>query len=215
MFKEVLSKNAEKSLDLLGKSGLLKSAYLAGGTALAIHLRHRYSYDFDFFTSKNFNENILVQRLKELFPNFILEKKERGTILGYLGKTRFSLFFYKHPLLFKTHKFLDINIADIKDIAAMKIAAIADRGTKRDFIDLYFILNEAKIMTLEKSLKLYDKKFKVLSQNKLHILKSLVYFDDAENEPMPMMIRDIEWGKIKEVIVDKVKKLLDDEGVSK
>ena len=215
MFKEVLSKNAKKSLDLLGKSGLLKSAYLAGGTALAIHLCHRYSYDFDFFTSEKFDEGILVQRISEAFPEFSLERKNWGTILGYLGKTRFSFFFYKYPLLFKTHKFLDINIADIKDIAAMKIAAIADRGTKRDFIDLYFILNEAKIMTLEKSLKLYDKKFKVLSQNKLHILKSLVYFDDAENEPMPMMIRDIEWGKIKEVIVDKVKKLLDDEGVSK
>ena len=207
MFKEVLSKNAEKSLDLLGKSGLLKSAYLAGGTALAIHLRHRYSYDFDFFTSKNFNENILVQRLKELFPNFILEKKERGTILGYLGKTRFSLFFYKHPLLFKTHKFLDINIADIKDIAAMKIAAIADRGTKRDFIDLYFILNEAKIMTLEKSLKLYDKKFKVLPQNKVHILKSLLYFENADKDQSPKMIKPIKWPKVKEFFIDEQKRL--------
>ncbi|HDP36479.1 MAG TPA: hypothetical protein ENN27_01215, partial [Candidatus Atribacteria bacterium] len=180
MFEEVLSKDAKNSLGSLGKSGLLDSTYLAGGTALALQLGHRYSYDFDFFTPQKFDEEILVQRISEAFPEFSLERKDWGTILGYFGETRFSLFFYKYPLLFKTHKLLDINIAGIKDIAAMKIAAIADRGTKRDFIDLYFIFNEEKIMTLEESLKLYDKKFKALSQNKIHILKSLVYFEDAD-----------------------------------
>ena len=207
MFEKVLSRNAKKSLDLLGKSGFLKSAYLAGGTALALQLSHRYSYDFDFFTFKKFDENILVQRFKELFPDFILQRKEWGTILGYLGKTRFSLFFYKYPLLFKTHKFLDITIADIKDISAMKIAAIADRGTKRDFIDLYFILKEAKIMTLEKSLKLYDKKFKVLPQNKVHILKSLLYFENADKDQSPKMIKPIKWPKVKEFFIDEQKRL--------
>lgn len=208
MFEEVLSRDAKKSLDLLGKSGLLKSAYLAGGTALSLQLGHRYSYDFDFFSFKKFDENILVQRLQELFPNFILERKEWGTILGYLGKTRFSLFFYKYPLVFKTHNFLGMNIADIEDIAAMKIAAIADRGTKRDFIDLYFILHEAKIMMFEESLKLYDKKFKVLSQNKIHILKSLVYFEDADKDKFPKMIKSVNWSKVKEFFIEEQKKLI-------
>jgi hypothetical protein len=127
--------------------------------------------------------------------------------LGYLGKTRFSIFFYKYPLLFKTHKFLDINIADIRDIAAMKIAAVADRGTRRDFIDLYYIFNETEIMTLEESLKLYDKKFKVLSQNKIHILKSLVYFDDADRDKSPKMIESVNWQKVKEFFIKEQQKL--------
>lgn len=189
MFEKILSKDAKNSLGSLAQSELLKSAYLAGGTALALQLGHRYSYDLDFFTPEKFDERILTQRITELFPNFSLEKKDRGTILGYLGEIRFSLFFYKYPLLFKNHKFLGTNIADIKDIATMKIVTIANRGTKRDFIDLYFIFNEAKIVTLEESLKLYDKKFKALSQNKIHILKSLVYFQDADRDKSPKMIK--------------------------
>ena len=207
MFEKVLSKDAKKSLGLLGQSGLLDSAYLAGGTALALQLDHRYSYDFDFFTPKRFDERILIQRITELFSNFELERKDWGTILGYLGKTRFSLFFYKYPLLFKSHNFLDINVADIKDIAVMKIAAIADRGTKRDFIDLYFIFNEAKIITLEESLKLYDKKFKALPQNKIHIFKSLVYFEDADRDKSPKMIKSVNWQKVKEFFIDEQKRL--------
>jgi len=207
MFEEVLSKDAKKSLGLLGQSGLLNSSYLAGGTALALQLGHRYSYDFDFFTPKKFDERILIQRIIELFPDFNLERKDWETILGYFGETRFSLFFYKYPLLFKSHKFLDINVADIKDIAVMKIAAIADRGTKRDFIDLYFIFNEAKIITLEESLKLYDKKFKTLSQNKIHIFKSLVYFEDADREKSPKMIKLVSWPKVKEFFINEQKEL--------
>jgi len=207
MFEEVLSKDAKNALGLLSQSGLLDAAYLAGGTALALQLNHRYSYDFDFFTPEKFDERILIQRITELFSDFELERKDWGTILGYLGKTRFSIFFYKYPLLFKTHKLLDINIADVKDIAAMKIAAIADRGTQRDFIDLYFIFNEAKIITLEESLKLYDKKFKVLSQNKVHILKSLVYFEDADRDKSPKMIKPVNWPKVKEFFINEQKRL--------
>jgi len=207
MFEKVLSKDAKNTLGLLGKSGLLDFAYLAGGTALALQLNHRYYYDSDFFTPKKFDERILVQRFAELSSNFELERKDWGTILGYFGETRFSLFFYKYPLLFKTHKFLDINVADIKDIAAMKIAAIADRGTKRDFIDLYFIFNEAKIITLEESLKLYDKKFKALPQNKIHILKSLVYFEDADRNKSPKMIKLVSWSKVKEFFVNEQERL--------
>ena len=207
MFKEVLSEDAKNALGLLGQSGLLDAAYLAGGTALTLQLDHRYSYDLDFFTSKKFDERILIQEITELFSNFELERKDWGTILGYLGKTRFSIFFYKYPLLFKTHKFLNINIADIRDIAAMKIAAVADRGTRRDFIDLYYIFNQSKIITLEESLNLYDKKFKVLSQNKIHILKSLVYFDDADRDKSPKMIESVNWQKVKEFFIKEQQKL--------
>jgi len=198
MFEEVLPKKTKQSLALLGKSGLLKDAYLAGGTALALQIGHRISVDFDFFTPKEFDEKILVQQLQERLPDFQLERIGWRTILGYLQKTRFSLFFYEYPLLFPVHKFLEINVVDIKDIAPMKIASIADRGTKRDFIDLYFIVAIEKILSLREALELYDKKFKLLKQNKAHIFKSLVYFEDAEKDEMPAMIKIIDWKIIKE-----------------
>lgn len=207
MFEKVLSSNAKEALAILGPSGILEGAYMAGGTALALQIGHRLSYDFDFFTDKEFDENILVQRIKKIIPEFQLEKLEWKTILGNIKETRFSFFFYNYPLLFKTGKFLGIDIADIRDIAPMKIAAIADRGTKRDFIDLYFIVELEKILSLSEVLELYEKKFKVLAQNKLHILKSLRYFEDAEEGETPKMLKDILWKEIKKFFENEVKKL--------
>lgn len=207
MVEKILSKNARNALVTLGQSGLLNSSYLAGGTALALQLGHRYSFDFDFFTKEKFNEETVIQRLAELLPNFKLERKSWETILAYVGDTRFSLFFYKYPLLFKTHKFLNIEIADIKDIIPMKIAAIVDRGVKRDFIDLYFIFEVKKIMTMDEAMSLYDKKFKVLSQNKVYILKSLGYFEDAEKDELPQMREAVDWKIVKEFFVKEQKRL--------
>lgn len=90
----------------------------------------------------------------------------------------------------------------------MKIAAIADRGTKRDFIDLYFIFAEARILTLIEALKLYDEKFKVLRQNRIHILKSLVYFEDAEKDELPLMIEPIKWTTVKKFFRSEQRRVL-------
>lgn len=207
MFEQVLSKDAKKSLAILGDSGILRGAYMAGGTALALQIGHRISVDFDFFTAEEFDEKILVQRIKKTIPDFNLERMEWGTILGYIGKTRFSLFFYNYPLLFKTGDFSGVKIADIKDIAPMKIAAISDRGTKRDFIDLYFIIEKEKILPLKEILELYDKKFKLLKQNRMHILKSLCYFDDAEKGKMPKMLKNVSWKDVREFFISEVKKI--------
>lgn len=211
MFEEVLSKNAKESLAILGESKILEDAYLAGGTALALQIGHRYSYDFDFFTPTLFDEKILIQRIKKLVPQFELEQMSWGTILGYISNTRFSLFFYEYPVLFKFHKFSQIKIADVADIAPMKIAAISDRGTRRDFIDLYFITEIEKVLSLKEVLKLYDKKFKALKQNKVHLLKSLLYFEDAEKEEMPQMIKEISWKEVKNFFEKEVKKISKEE----
>jgi hypothetical protein len=194
-------------LALIGESGLLKNAYLAGGTALALQLGHRESVDFDFFTAQPFDETAMVQRLNKLLPDFYQERKEWRTILGYVGKTRFSYFYYEYPLLFKTKNWGGVNLVDPRDIAAMKIAALADRGTKRDFIDLYFIFAVEKIISLDEALSLYDKKFKKLKQNKLHILKSLAYFGDAESEKMPRMFKPVDWKKVKKFFIREQKRI--------
>lgn len=207
MFEQVLSKKAKDALVALGKTNLLNNTYMAGGTALALHIGHRYSKDFDFFTNKEFDESILVQRIKKAIPDFQLERKEWGTILGSIKDFRFSMFFYRYPLLAKTHDFLNVEIVDVKDIAGMKIAAISDRGTKKDFIDLYFIINIEKIFTLEETLELYDKKFKSLKENNIHILKSLQYFEDADQEKMPRMIKDISWREIKQFFEKETKRI--------
>ena len=95
----------------------------------------------------------------------------------------------------------------------MKIAAISARGTKRDFIDLYFIVKIEKILSLQEAFRLYERKFKSLKQNQLHILKSLRYFDDAEKEAMPKMLSDVSWKNVKKFFTEKVKKISCDWGL--
>lgn len=207
MFEQTLPRNAKNALVILGKSGILSNAYLAGGTALALQIGHRTSVDFDFFTQKKFDEKIFIQKMVKLPVKFQTERTDWGTILGFVNETKFSLFFYDYPLLAKLQKFLSINICDIKDIAPMKLAAISDRGAKRDFIDLYFIAAIEKIFTLRQILDLYDKKFKILRQNKLHILKSLVYFEDAERDMVPKMIKAANWRQVKEFFEEEVNKI--------
>jgi hypothetical protein len=138
MFEKALPRKTKNILALLAKSQLLKDAYLADGTTCALHLGHRISYDLDFFAQRKFNSLSLANKLSKI-KGFKLEKTAWGTILGQFGKIRFSLFYYSYPLLHSPKIFHGLKIADLRDIAAMKVTSIAEGGTKRDFVDLYFI----------------------------------------------------------------------------
>jgi len=204
MFKEALIKRANDSLAILGRSGILKDAYLAGGTAIALQMGHRISVDFDFFTPKEFVPKKFSIALSKL-GSFDEDQADKGTVLGKFEGVKFSLFIYRYPLIFPAIRYLSLSIADIRDIAAMKIDAIATRGAKRDFIDLFFICQSG--YRLEQLLNIYDKKYKSLSTTGMHIMKSLVYFDDAEPEEIPKMLKKIEWADIKRYFEKEVKKL--------
>jgi len=204
VFEQALSKNTRTILAILKDIKIIQKAYMAGGSALALHLCHRLSYDLDFFTQEEFNEQELLMEIEKKI-NFHLIKVERRTILIEFKDVRFSIFYYSYPVLCPFKKFGDINIADIPDIAAMKIAAISSRGTRRDFIDMYFICQE--VITLEEAIRFYDKKYKNLADAKTHILKSLVYFKDAELDEMPRMLKKISWKKIKAYFETEVKKI--------
>ena len=203
MFEEAISKQTAENLVLLGKSKILGSAYLAGGTALALQIGHRISYDLDFFTDQKFKAQIFLKEMSR-FKLYQHERVGWGTILGRLGNVKFSLFYYPYPLLRKPISFKNINIADIADISAMKIAAISERGTKRDFVDLYFILQK---ITLNEVFNFYDRKYQKLSSNSVHIKKSLVYFEDAEKDPTPKMIIPVSWGKVKTFFKKEIKNI--------
>ena len=204
MFEQVLPGNTKAILALLEKTKIIRNAYLAGGTALALQLGHRLSYDLDFFTPIEFDEQMVLQEIEKI-SDFKLEKISWRTILGKFSDVRFSIFYYKYPALYAPKKFGKINVSDVRDIAGMKIAAIASRGTKRDFVDLYFICKETA--PLDKVIRLYERKYKNLTTTAIHIMKSLVYFNDAEPEKMPKMLKEAEWAEIKKYFEKEVKKL--------
>ena len=202
MFTKTLSGNTKKALAILGKSHLMDNAYLAGGTACALQIGHRISVDLDFFTPAEFDARELISSLKDI-SKFKLDIQKWGTILGIFEDVKFSIFVYKYPVLFPFKSLFDINIIDLRDIAAMKIDAISTRGIKRDFIDLYFMCQKG--ISLKEMLSLYDRKYGTLSSNIIHIQKSLVYFIDAEASTMPKMIKKIDWEEVKKYFENEIK----------
>ncbi len=204
MFEQVLPGNTKAILALLEKSEIIKKAYLAGGTALALQVGHRISYDLDFFTQQEFDEQLLLPHIEKI-SKFELEQIAWRTILGKFDGVRFSIFYYEYPILYQPKKFGKINILDIPDIAAMKIAAISSRGTKRDFIDLFFICKGN--ISLKEAVLLYEEKYKNLDTTAIHIMKSLIFFDDAEDQEMPKMLKELQWQRVKIFFETEVRKL--------
>ena len=93
----------------------------------------------------------------------------------------------------------DIRLASMKDIAAMKITAIEGRGTKKDFVDIYFLLKKYSLKNL---LDFYSQKYP--DSSSFMAMKSLAYFEDAEEEPMPYMFVDVSWDEIKKSILSRL-----------
>lgn len=204
MFEETLIGRARDALALLGRSGLVKEAYLAGGTAVALQLGHRISIDFDFFSENSFDPRQLATALASA-GSFEEEQADRGTVLGTFEGVRFSYFHYGYPLISPTLPYQGVEIAGLPDIAAMKIDAVASRGTKRDFVDLYFICQSGQ--GFNELFRCYDQKYGRLASNLVHLQKSLVFFGDAEGDPMPKMLKVVDWEKIKSYFIQQVRAL--------
>lgn len=203
MFTEALSPDTLRGLKILGESKILKSAYLAGGTSLALQLGHRLSLDLDFFTRDVFEELTIENKLREL-GDFERERLDWRTILGTFERVKFSYFYYEYPLVVDTILFENVALAQPPDIAAMKLQAISDRGARRDFVDLYFMRD---LFTLEQVFEWHGVKFGGLEERKYQLLKGLQYFEDAEAEPMPNMLVEVDWDVIKQYFESEVKRL--------
>lgn len=203
MHPETIDNQTKRVLKKIGSTELGNKFYLAGGTAIAIHLGHRKSIDLDWFSGENFSNRDIKEKLSALGV-FLLVSEEDGTIHGTLDNVKVSFLRYRYNLLYSLVNFENIRLADERDIAAMKIDAVSSRGSKKDFIDLYFLL---KKYSLEELLGFFEKKYSGLTYNRLHLLKSLSFFADADPEPMPMMIEPLEWEKVKEQLSDQARSL--------
>ena len=199
MFTNGIAKHTLHNLELLGKELWVKKFYLAGGTAASLRLGHRYSFDLDYFTPDKFEVASVRQNLSRLGP-VAVEHEGPETFLGSLNGERVSFFRYPYPVLFKTELFQRNQIADLRDIACMKIDAISSRGIKRDFMDLYLISQK---YPLEDLFKFFEKKFTGTNFSMPHLLRSLSYFADAEESEEPKMIKNINWEEVKKFFISE------------
>lgn len=208
MFDQVISKTRHELLAALKPSGFLKGFYLAGGTAAALHMGHRKSEDFDIFSAQDFDPTYLTMQLSQLCQ-FQVSSSGEGTLHGFSNDIRLSFLRYTYPLLYPTVEYNGIDLADLKDIALMKIIAIANRGTNKDFTDLYFICTQ--VISLDNLLvELFPKKFSGQLYSMYHIVRSLQYFDDAEKSPPLDMLKPVVWDEVKRFFLDETEKLIKD-----
>ncbi len=201
---EVITSAVESVIHDLHKKAVLERFYLAGGTGLALHLGHRRSRDLGLFSRMGLDQGVLIQKAQEL-SGFSLLAQSEGTLHAEIRGAKVSFLSYAYPVLFPFRVFLDLDVADPRDIACMKISAIASRGTKRDFIDLYKVSEHYELAQL---LEWFKKKYTQANYSTVHVLKSLTYFEEAEQDPMPDMLVNLTWQQVMQFFLNGVPPLL-------
>ena len=186
--------------------------YLAGGTAVALHLGHRRSVDFDWFAPRfpgqpvDLSESLVAHGIV-LEPTALAEQ----TVHGRIGGVKVSFLEFRPPLLEPLVEWAEVGcrLASCADLAAMKLLAVAQRGTKKDFIDVHALSRQ---MRLARMLDCYQTRFGVTDTSR--ILAGLCFFDDAEAEPMPVMLVPLDWETVKRDLRDMVRQTVSDQTVS-
>lgn len=204
MFTAILPQQTQKTVELLGSSNVLAHFYLSGGTACALHVGHRLSEDLDFFTQNTFNAQKLRNELLE-FGKVELLAEDKNTLHCVFNKTRLSFLRYAYPLLEPNALYKSVNISSLIDVLCTKLDTISARGSKKDFIDVYCAVSQG-YYALSDIISAFQKKYKDIDYSLLHLMKGLVYFEDADAEHMPVMKIALDWEKVKSFFKDEVKK---------
>jgi predicted nucleotidyltransferase component of viral defense system len=181
----------------------LEHFYLVGGTALALQMGHRESVDLDLFSPELFDKSELVDMLNGLFEDLRIESEGATMLVTTINSVKVDFVKMSYPLLFPPVVTEGVRMLTLKDIAPMKLKAVTQRGSKKDFFDIYFLLEQ---MPVEEMLHLFKEKFK--QHEIFHVVKSLAYFEDAENYADPRVFdSSVTWNKVKSTIRKAVKNL--------
>jgi len=186
-------------LKALMKQPAFSGLRLAGGTALALQIGHRKSIDIDLFGIIDF-DSLNIQELFAEFDDVKTIKRSKNINIFIINNVKVDFVNYSYPWLSESLVRDNIRLAAIKDIAAMKLAAVTGRGSKKDFVDLYFLLQH---YSLESLMKMYNTKYP--DGSTFLVLKSLTYFADAENEGDLNMLINISWQTVKQKLLQEVK----------
>lgn len=193
MDKRCLTDQALRLLRKLAPVVRRYEAVLAGGTGLALRLGHRISVDFDFFTHKKVPAQRLLSEIEKLGLDPEVGLGRDDTFICTFPESKFSLFRYPYVFL-GTDIFEGIRVASVLDIASMKVAAITQRGAKRDFIDLYYILQDIPFRRVAETI--HARYGTALAS--VTIGKAFVFFDDAESSPDPLYIgAGVKWEAVR------------------
>lgn len=205
LHSEVLRPPQRRVLRSLGPLAAGRGFYLAGGTALALQLGHRRSVDLDWFAERFPDPVDLIPMLQIPGARAQLVQQDEGTLHAVVAGVSVSFLAYRYPLLApalvaEEHGAL---LASMDDIASMKLSAITQRGARKDFVDIYAL--GVNHRPLSEMLGLYQQKYGFL--DRLHVLRALTYFADADAQPMPPMLWRLNWRTVKSTIQSWVREL--------
>ena len=204
LFLDAIEPETFSLLKRLQALPVLEETRLVGGTALALQLGHRISVDLDIFGKWDYSED-----LGDAFSVLGRTEKESGTPNGrmsffYIDGVKVDCVAYDMYAWLEPPVEVDgVRLAGVRDIAAMKVNAITNRGTRKDFVDMARLLDD---YSLEDIFAWYREKYP--AANPALAMRSLSYFADAETMPMPKMLIPFDWEKAKDRIRAAVRRLV-------
>lgn len=204
LFLQILNKD---QVGVANKLGFLSYPpyYLGGGTALALQLGHRTSLDFDFYSQDKLEVVKLLETIKGDFEKVEVESQSEDTLLVVVDRVKLSVFYYPYPLIDDLLEWEGKRMADLKDIAAMKVIAIVQRARQRDFIDMYYLIQK---LGLEEIIRAVYKKYPWYEENNRILFTALSYFEEADGDPesgrIALVDQQVTWEKVKASIRNSI-----------
>jgi hypothetical protein len=194
---EILTDRQQEGLAVLSRTDLLSRFYLVGGTAAALHMGHRLSVDFDLFSDREFDASEVLDALEGTLTLEVRRRSESTLHLQFNG-VPVTFLHYPYPLIEPLVLGpAGLMVVQLKDLLAMKLVAVSQRGSRKDFVDLYFLVTECGL-ALDDGPELLRAKYPGVAFEWYHLMSSLQYFGDAERQPMPAMLRPFDWEQCKQ-----------------
>jgi hypothetical protein len=203
LYKTTVEPTTMELLKSLQHRDYLKGFNLVGGTALSLYLGHRKSVDLDLFSNFAFNASQLIESIQQDYP-LQLYNTASNTIRGSIENVNIDIIAHLYPYISEPSILDGVRILSVPDLIAMKLNAISVSGERsKDFIDIYFILAE-KRFSISDMLRFYQMKYD--QHGDMHILKSLIYFEDVDLSGWPFLLKKpaLKWTDVKKLIEKEV-----------
>jgi len=193
----------ERKETFLRLKNFRNKGYLAGGTALALQIKHRRSVDFDIFLDRELKDaDFRALKRKFILRETLLNTPEQlDVITTYFIKI--TLVYCRHKPLFPLIKTGSLSLLSVKDIVADKVHTIGQRGKWRDYADLFFLLKE-RHTTISEAIRLAERKYKE-EFNAKKFLEQLTYFKDLDRFEISFIDKDYSRKQIEQYLIQQVK----------
>ncbi|RPJ26984.1 MAG: hypothetical protein EHM33_09585 [Chloroflexi bacterium] len=204
-FWNMITENMKFILNGFSQSEIGKHFYLAGGTALSLQLGHRRSVDLAFFSPTQ-DIPTIRPRLEETLASFnaTLADSSWGNLVYLIKDVRVGFYGYGYELIGSLIEKEGLHLAPVEDIALMKLDTLLSRAARKDFYDLYFICQE---ISLKRLLDLAPQKYPSIRDFEAQVVKRLVFFENAENEADPPLLKPVTWQAVKEYFIGQAKEI--------